>query len=261
MPDIASLIQSGTSNAWLYLPVAVFLGALHALEPGHSKSVMAAFIVAVRGTTGQAVLLGLSAAVGHTLVVWLLAIVGLWLGDELIAEKAEPWLILISGLLVVMLALRLLWLSRPRPADSHHAHDHDHPHGDHTHDDHHGHSHMSAEEIKQRYSGRKVNAKEVMWFGFTGGLLPCPAAIAVLLVSLHLKQFTLGVTMVLAFSLGLAITLVTIGVVAAWGARKAASSWSGFERIAARLPLVSGTIVLLVGLMMSVQGLRALGVI
>lgn len=267
MPDIASLIQSGATNAWLYLPVAVLLGALHALEPGHSKSVMAAFIVAVRGTPAQAVLLGVSAAIGHTIVVWALALAGLWAGDELLAERAEPWLILISGLLVVMLALRLLWMSRPRAfADPHHGHDddndHDHPHDKgHDHGNDHGHSHLSEAEIEQRYAGRAVRPWEIIWFGFTGGLLPCPAAIAVLLVSLHLKQFTLGITMVLAFSVGLAITLVSIGLVAAWGARKAASSWSGFGRVAARLPLLSGLMVLAVGMVMSAQGLRALSVI
>ena len=74
MPDIASLIQSGTANVWLLLPVAIVLGGLHALEPGHSKSMMTAFIVAIHGTAAQAVLLALSATVGHTMVVWVLAI-------------------------------------------------------------------------------------------------------------------------------------------------------------------------------------------
>src|SRR5262249_17534355 len=74
MPDLAHLIQSSTTPAWLYLPLAALLGALHALEPGHAKSLMAAYIVAIRGTTSQAATLALSAAVGHTIVVWALAI-------------------------------------------------------------------------------------------------------------------------------------------------------------------------------------------
>src|SRR4051812_34247664 len=97
MPDITSLIQSSAAHAWLYLPLAVLLGALHALEPGHAKSMMAAYIVAVRGTIPQAALLGLSAAVGHTIIVWGLAIGGLLLGEKYIVEQAEPWLTLLSG--------------------------------------------------------------------------------------------------------------------------------------------------------------------
>lgn len=72
MPDIANIIQSGAANAWFLLPTAILLGALHALEPGHSKSMMIAFIVAVHGTARQAALLALSATLGHTIVVWAL---------------------------------------------------------------------------------------------------------------------------------------------------------------------------------------------
>src|SRR5581483_819974 len=110
MPDLATIIQSGSAAAWLYLPVAVALGALHALEPGHAKSLMAAYIVAIRGTPGQAVALGIAAAVGHTIVVWLLAFAAFAFGRRYIAEEAEPWLAIVSGLLVILLALRMFWL-------------------------------------------------------------------------------------------------------------------------------------------------------
>src|SRR5262245_45826270 len=107
MPDLATIIQGSAAHAWLYLPVAIILGALHALEPGHAKSLMAAYIVAIRGTSGQAALLGLSAAAGHTIVVWILAVAALLFGQNLIAEQAEPWLTLLSGILVVLLAARM----------------------------------------------------------------------------------------------------------------------------------------------------------
>src|ERR1044071_10420503 len=128
MPDLGAIIQSSASYAWLYLPFAIALGALHALEPGHAKSVMAAYIVAIRGTVAQATLLGLPAAVGHTIVVWALAIAGLVLGEKYIVEEAEPWLMLLSGALIVMLALRMIWVLRR------HRHRHGHRHDHHHHD-------------------------------------------------------------------------------------------------------------------------------
>src|SRR3954462_5708475 len=139
MSDMTSLIQSSAAHAWLYLPLAVLLGALHALEPGHAKSMMAAYIVAVRGTIPQAALLGLSAAVGHTIIVWALAIGGLLLGEKYIVEQAEPWLTLLSGILIVLLAARMFWMLRRQ---HHHHHDHDHDH-DHVH----GHSHDAPKSI------------------------------------------------------------------------------------------------------------------
>lgn len=282
MPDLATVIQAGAANPWLYLPAAVLLGALHALEPGHSKSLMAAFIVAIRGTPAQAVLLGVSAAIGHTIVVWGLAVLGLSLGDALILDRAEPWLVLASGLLVMLLAARLLRSIR-RAAHAHedHDHDHDHHHAHHhdaDHDRHHaGHAHEAdahagdaheadahaaahAREIAARFGGeRTVTNWEIAWFGFTGGLLPCPAAIAVLLICLQIKALTLGVAMVAAFSLGLAITLIAIGLVAAWGTRRAAAGWSGFDRWAGRLPYISGALVMTLGVFITLRGLWELG--
>ena len=241
MPDIVSLIQSSSAQAWLYLPLAVVLGALHALEPGHAKSVMAAYIVAIRGTAAQAALLGLSAAVGHTVVVWGLAIAGLVLGEKYIVDEAEPWLMLISGALIVMLALRMIWaLRRGHP----HGHGHDHDHGGHDH--HHDHGPAPA---------GTATTGQIVWFGLTGGLMPCPAAIAVLLVCLQLKAFALGVAMVAAFSVGLAATLIAIGVAVAWGSTRLVERWSGFGRWAARLPYLSAGFVLVLGATVSALGL------
>ena len=77
MTDFSQALQQGTAHAWLFIPTAILLGALHGLEPGHSKTMMAAFIVAIRGTVWQAVLLGLSAAFSHSLIIWALAAVAL----------------------------------------------------------------------------------------------------------------------------------------------------------------------------------------
>src|SRR5207302_8010387 len=88
MTDFQSLLAGG--NAWLFLPSAILLGALHGLEPGHSKTMMAAFIVAVRGTVLQAVLLGLAATLSHTAVVWAIALIGLHFGAQWNSETSEP---------------------------------------------------------------------------------------------------------------------------------------------------------------------------
>ncbi len=268
MPDISAIIAGGASNPWLYLPAAIVLGALHALEPGHSKSMMAAFVVAVRGTPAQAALLGVSAAIGHTIVVWGLAVLGLAFGARMNFERLEPWLVLISGLLIVGLALRLIGTVR-HAGDAHHDHDHDHHHdNDHGHD-HHDHApaggldtHAAAhaDEIAARFNGRShVTTAEIAWFGFTGGLLPCPSAIAVLLVCLQLKAFSLGVAMVAAFSIGLALTLAAVGVGAAWGAQHASTHLSGFERWSKALPMFSALIVLSLGVLTAARGLWQLG--
>ncbi len=253
MPDIAAIIQAGAANPWLYLPLAVLLGALHALEPGHSKSMMAAFVVATRGTPAQAALLGASAAVGHTLVVWALAALGLYLGDRLVLEKAEPWLVLASGLLILALAVRIFWMFRAE-------HDHDHDDGHQEHEpEHESHAREHEREVERKFSGRKVTNFDIVWFGLTGGLLPCPSAIAVLLICVQLKAFTLGFLMVAGFSAGLAITLMSVGVLAAWGARKASEGWSGFAEWSEKLPVLSAGVVAIVGLLVTGRGLIALG--
>src|SRR3954462_6899323 len=133
MPDLAHIIQASTAHAWLYLPLAALLGALHALEPGHAKSLMAAYIVAIRGTASQAVTLGISAAVGHTIVVWVLAVAALAFGERYIVANAEPWLTALSGILIVLLALRMFWALRKK--------EHRHHHSDHDSHHHPGHSH------------------------------------------------------------------------------------------------------------------------
>ena len=90
--DIAELIRQGSANIWLLIPSAILLGALHGLEPGHSKTMMASFIVAIRGTVFQAVLLGLSATLSHTIVVWVIVLGGLylaWFGAKLIRRGQD----------------------------------------------------------------------------------------------------------------------------------------------------------------------------
>jgi nickel/cobalt transporter (NicO) family protein len=198
VPNIETVIQSGAGNAWLLLPTAVVLGVLHALEPGHSKSLMTAFIVAIHGTTAQAALLAVSTTIGHTLVVWVLAVIAWYLGNTGVQERAEPWLLLVGGLLILALALRiLLRLLAPAHAGQdphdhshghHHSYDHDHhAHGHHDHPcthaqdtmDEDAHAAAHAAELRKRLSRRRgtITNAEVTSFGFSGGLLPCPGCL------------------------------------------------------------------------------------
>ncbi|ELW9510820.1 nickel/cobalt efflux protein RcnA [Klebsiella oxytoca] len=284
MNDFTSLLQQG--KAWLFIPSAILLGALHGLEPGHSKTMMAAFIVAVRGTLKQAVLLGLAATVSHTAVVWLVAMAGLWFGRGWDAQTSEPWFQLISGILIVLIAcwmLRRTWLeSRTHQRDRDHNHNHNHNHNhDHHHAHHHAHHHphqhhphahplvataewqdahqrAHAEEINRRFNGQRVTTGQIVLFGLTGGLIPCPASITVLLICLQLKKVSLGATLVLSFSVGLALTLVASGAIAALSLKHVANRWPGLNDLSRKAPWISGALIIVVGCYMLLHGWRNL---
>ena len=273
MNDFSHLLQQGAMNAWLFIPSAILLGALHGLEPGHSKTMMAAFIVAIRGTVGQAVLLGLSATVSHTLIVWLVALGGLWLGRNWSGAAVEPWLQVASAGVMLGVGLWMVWRTGAyRRAE--HRHD---PHDDHHHHHHHHHEHEGvaagfagaepyadaherehAEDIERRFAGRRVTTPQIVLFGLTGGLIPCPASITVLLLCLQLKRFVLGGALVLCFSLGLALTMVASGVLAALSARHVSRRFKGFGALANRAPYLSGALIVLVALYVGWTGLKAL---
>lgn len=120
------------------------------------------------------------------------------------------------------------------------------------------HARHHAEEIARRFSNGQATNGQVILFGLTGGLIPCPAAITVLLICLQLREFTLGVALVLCFSIGLAVTLTASGVVAALGVRHLSARGPGFERLMARAPYLSAVLILLIAAYMGWHGLSAL---
>lgn len=417
MPEFSALIQQGSAHAWLFIPSAILLGALHGLEPGHSKTMMAAFIVAVRGTIAQAVLLGIAATISHTAIVWAIAFAGMYIWQGVDAEVFEPYFQLASAALIIAIALWMLWriwqdqqMARAAAGHAHgghhgshahtahnhshggsaHVHDHDHHsghghgaddhghghggnahqghgdlrridtghgvialevfedgvppvwrvrserghawnasdvtvtterpdgsiqafafvdrgnylestteipepheftarvslgHGNYTHDydvafvegHDHGHEELRgldvgsdgyqdaherahANDIRRRFANQNVTTWQIILFGLTGGLIPCPAAITVLLLCLQLKEFTLGFVLVLCFSIGLAITLVTVGAAAALSVRQATKRWSWFDAAARRAPYFSSILIILVGVYVGIQGYRGLSV-
>ena len=373
MTSFSALLAQGTANAWLFIPSAILLGSLHGLEPGHSKTMMAAFIVAIRGTVGQAVLLGLSATLSHTAVVWVIALGGMYFGQKWDAETSEPYLQVASAVLIVGVAVWMMWRTwrQQQFAEQGHDHDHEHHHDDtkridtghgvvqlevfedgvpprfrlfresghgqtwtadqvgieterpdgsrqtfrfvqrdgfveseqeipephefvarlrlgdeqHSHDydvefvenDHHHHAIKDyegldvsapgyqdahelahANDIRRRFANREVTTGQIIMFGLTGGLIPCPASITVLLLCLQLKEITLGATLVLCFSIGLALTMVLSGALAALSVKHVSKRWSGFGEFARKAPYFSGALILFVGLYLGYQGLQAL---
>jgi nickel/cobalt exporter len=368
MPPIAEMIQQGSTNLWLFIPTAILLGALHGLEPGHSKTMMASFIIAVKGTIAQAALLGLCAALSHSLIVWVLAALALKFGNALIAEQAEPYFMLLSAVIVIGVAVWMFirtyrdnqaanaqqfaphggkiidtghgfvelevfedgvppkfrihafghdmapqeadafghaaiqtirpdgaqqafsfvrkgayWESEeyiPEPhefeavlsvghdehihryevkfsEDEHHhhrhnhEHSHDHPEGGEYQD---AHARAHSEDIARRFVGQKVTTGQIAMFGLTGGLVPCPASVTILMICLHLKRFTLGAAMVASFSFGLAISMVSVGVIAAWGAQQVGKRFGNLGGFARKMPYFSSGLMAVVGLIMGIQG-------
>jgi ABC-type nickel/cobalt efflux system permease component RcnA len=275
MTDLASLIQSGSQNLWLFIPSAILLGALHGLEPGHSKTMMAAFIIAVRGTVGQAILLGLAATLSHTAIVWIIALAGLHFGQGITSESTEPYLQIASGVIILAIALWMVWRTwqdrRPQ-GHGHHgghgSHGHHGSHGSHGHHDHavsasalntealqlpedaysDAHARMHAEDIQRRFAGRTATTGQIVLFGLTGGLIPCPASVTVLLICLQLKQITMGALLVLCFSIGLAVTMVTVGAVAALSLKHATGRFKNLSKWADNAPYLSSALIILVGL-------------
>lgn len=122
------------------------------------------------------------------------------------------------------------------------------------------HAREHADQIQRRFAGREVTTGQIVMFGLTGGLIPCPASITVLLLCLQLKKIALGATLVLGFSIGLALTMVASGVIAALSVKHLSKRMSGgrFSELAAKAPYFSGVLILLVGCYVGYQGLHAL---
>jgi len=214
--------------------VAAFWGAAHALTPGHGKALVAAYLVGTRGTPRHAFLLGGTVTVAHTAGVFALGVVALALSQFVVPEQLYPWLTFVSGLLVVAVGLAVLRARlRARGHDGHHHH----------HGHHHGHGKTEA-----------VTAKGILGVGIAAGLLPCPSALVVLLSAVALHRITLGLALIVAFSLGLATTITAIGLVAVL-ARRTFGRLSLNGPVFRALPAASASLILVVGLVITARAL------
>jgi nickel/cobalt transporter (NicO) family protein len=226
---------AGGQGLFLVMLLAAFgWGALHALSPGHGKAMVAAYLVGTHGRPRHAVALGGIVTVTHTIGVFALGLVTLLLSSYILPEDLFPWLNLAAGLLIVAVGLgvlrsRVRWARRRRD---------DHGHG-------HGHDH-SLEPTWKGLAGMGVSA----------GLIPCPTALVVLLAAISQEQVGLGLILIVAFSLGLAATIVALGLVVV-SARRAASALGDRLRVpaavVAALPVLSTLVILGVGLALTVH--------
>jgi len=230
----------------LALGISLALGALHALTPGHGKTIVAAYLVGTRGTVRHAIALGSIVTLTHTGSVLLLGVITLVASRYILPTRLIPALEVLSGLLILGLGVYLLiqrirdW----RAPKSSHQHEHDHSHGhdhehDHTHDHEHGHAHQVPD-------SETVTWRSLVALGVSGGLVPCPDAIAILLVAVAINRLVLGLSLILAFSLGLALVLIVIGLTIVQGSHLF-RKMDSFNRIVPALPVVSALIVLVLG--------------
>ena len=224
--------------------LAVVLGGAHALAPGHGKTVMAAYLVGLRGTLRQAVTIGATVTVTHTAGVLLLGLV-LSTTRAVASERVYPWLGLASGLLLAAVGVGLLVRARTG-----HGHPHGHGH-DHTHDHDHG-QHRHA-------AGPPLGRRGLVALGLAGGLVPSPSAVVVLLGGIAIGRAWFGVALVLAYGLGMAATLTGIGLLLArlrnrMDRRLQLPGGSLPARLGRLLPAVTASVIVLVGLGLAIQG-------
>jgi nickel/cobalt exporter len=234
-----------------YLPVAIGLGALHALEPGHAKTMTAAYLIGIHGRWSDALLLGLAAALTHSLVVVGIAVGAILLGREAFAGQATWWLQIGSGAVVVLLGSWMLW-RRLRPR---HHHDHGEAADEDDEDDAHARAH-AAQMPAYVGSGSRPAWWQVAAFGAAGGLVPCPASISVMLLALSVGSTAGGLVLVVGFSLGLALALVGVGLAVVVGAQRFARS-GRFAAWSRRMPAISAGVVVASGLAAVAIGLCA----
>jgi nickel/cobalt transporter (NicO) family protein len=229
----ASLVNREELGLWVILAslgAALFWGMAHALSPGHGKTIVTAYLVGQRGTARHATLLGLIVTATHTVGVFALGLVTLVLSRFIVPDELYPWLNLVAGVLVVAIGISVLrarWRHR-----RHHAHHHHHHH-------HHDHD---------------LSRRSLVAVGISGGLLPCPSALVVLLAAISLHRVAFGMLLVVAFSLGLALTITGIGLVAVLG-RRLFRRLSFEGRLVSLLPAASAVVILAAGIAMTLHAL------
>ena len=241
--------------------IASGLGALHALEPGHGKTIVAAYLVGSRGTARHAVLLGIIVTAAHTAGVFLLGAVTLYASRYIVPEQLYPWLGAISGLSVTCLGIFIFL--RHLTGET----------GEHSHAPGEQHSHWFLSMFN--HAGRKTSAnrdaissdsrsikpalslRELCILGITGGIVPCPAALVVLLSAFSLHRIGFGLFLITAFSVGLAGVLVIVGLTMVYTKRLMSSRVQTSGVVFRCLPLLSSAFMVALGVGLTVSAIGA----
>ncbi len=233
--------EIGVGLVLLGMAVAFGLGAIHAMSPGHGKTIVAAYLVGSRGTMSQAAFLGAMVTFTHTISVFALGLATLFLSRYVVPAKIIPVLGPISGLAIVAVG-GSLFVKRLKSLRHQHAHHHHHPH---PHDHSHAHNHTHVPE-------GDVTLGSLIALGASGGLVPCPSALVILLTSIALGHVGLGLILLVAFSLGLAGVLMAIGMMVlyakSWLPDPAATSRHPLFRL---VPVLSAVVIVCLGLVMT----------
>jgi len=274
--------------AILALLGAMLLGAVHALSPGHGKTIVGAYLIGSRGTPRHAVFLGSTVTITHTLGVFVLGFATLYASRFIVPEKLFPLLSLISAVLVLGMGVLLL-VQRTRaaypppsatktgptvfhpvaaaagPASGRglifahtHGHDHGHNHG-HSHADGTMHSHGGGamhSHLPPGASGEKVTWRSLLTLGISGGLVPCPSAMVLLLAAVALNKTAYGMLLVVAFSVGLAITLTAVGLAFLYARNRFRKPRPG-ARWPQLLPVLSAGMITVLGIGLCFAALRS----
>ncbi len=278
--QLSDMLARGTGD-WgfvvLTFLVAIALGALHALEPGHGKTLLAVSLVGARATVKQAAVLAGALTVAHTAGVLALGVAINLFKGYFIPEAIYPWITLASGISIAVIGARALarQIAARRPLAHVHAHEHAEAHAhDHGHihraDGSHEHSHAGGGHAHDHDDLAHARSHAIpgtaplrfgatVWAAMSGGVAPCPAALVVLLAALALNQIAYGIFVIIAFSFGLAATLTGLGIAVVRGA-----AWlqgrPQFERFVLYGPLVSATVISTIGAVMVGQGFAQEGV-
>jgi len=243
------------------LLISFMLGGLHALSPGHGKTIVGAYLVGSRGTARHAAFLGLTVTITHTAGVFALGIATLLASEYIVPERLFPILSLISGILVVVIGANLLLRRLRSVYRDGHRHDqelsHSHDHSDPTQP--HSHGGLTHSHLPPGANGDTVTWRSLLALGISGGILPCPSALVVLLAAISLHRVGYGLLLVLAFSAGLAGSLTAVGLAFVYGSRFVKSTGE-FERLSAVVPVLSALVVTSIGLVICYSSLSEAGI-
>jgi nickel/cobalt exporter len=249
------LITTRSLSLWFLITAAFIafgLGALHALEPGHGKTIVAAYLVGSRGTARHALLLGIIVTASHTAGVFALGAITLYASRYIVPEQLYPWLGVFSGLTIAGLG-GYMFLRRWSGLDLDHSHTSGQLHG-------HWFSSRKKDAPEPTQPGKPISLYQLFALGITGGIIPCPAALVVLLSAFALHRIGLGFFLIIAFSLGLAAVLISFGMLMVYGRRFMARLQVNGPLTTRWLPVASAAFMAVLGAGIAVRAFLTTGI-